>query len=364
MSIDFTAARWKRLKTNTREWWAGELDRPLIYIELSGYDAGRPEPEIPWYEITSSYDKSISSAAIVDRWDYELSTKKFLGDAYPHVMPYFGPGVLAACLGAQLKNADSTVWFRPQENLPIKDIRFVHSESDYWRQRILSLCAEAREYWDGLVQVDMTDLGGSLDVISTFRPNEGLLTDLYDAPDEVKRLTWETHEIWWRFFDEIVEMFSPRNPGHTSWGCMFSEETHYMLQCDFAYMISPEMFDEFVKPELAASCRKLKNAFYHLDGKGQLPHLDSLLSIPELKGIQWIPGEPFSDTVHWPEVYRKIRGAGKLTQMFSWQSEMGVEALDVIADQVGSAEGIAMAVLGTIEDEEKMMRFCEKYGAL
>ena len=61
------------------------------------------------------------------------------------------------------------------------------------------------------------------------------------------------------------------------------------------------MFDES-KPELAASCRRLKNAFYHLDGLGQLPHLKSLLSIPELKGIQWVPGDGQPDVTEWPAV--------------------------------------------------------------
>ena len=47
-------------------------------------------------------------------------------------------------------------------------------------------------------------------------------------------------------------------------------------------LISPQMFDEFAKPELEATCERLPRAFYHLDGPGQLPHLDSLLEIENL----------------------------------------------------------------------------------
>jgi 5-methyltetrahydrofolate--homocysteine methyltransferase len=63
-----------------------------------------------------------------------------------------------------------------------------------------------------------------------------------------------------------------------------------MLSSDFSYLIGPAMFDEFVKPGLADSCRRLPHSFYHLDGPGQLAHLDSLLAIAELDGIQWVPG--------------------------------------------------------------------------
>jgi hypothetical protein len=55
-------------------------------------------------------------------------------------------------------------------------------------------------------------------------------------------------------------------------------------------MISPQMFERFVLPDLLACCEFLDYAFYHLDGKGQLPHLNMLLALERLRGIQWVPG--------------------------------------------------------------------------
>jgi len=87
------------------------------------------------------------------------------------------------------------------------------------------------------------DLGGTLDILSTFRPSESLLFDLYDHPDVVKNLNWQIHDLWWRYYDEIDNTLQPINPGYTAWSPIFSLERYYMLQCDFAYMISPEMFE-------------------------------------------------------------------------------------------------------------------------
>jgi hypothetical protein len=90
----------------------------------------------------------------------------------------------------------------------------------------------------------MTDLGGNLDILASFRPSDALLLDLYDHPEDIKRLTWQAHEAWWRYFNELNAVLRPPNPGYTAWTPIFSESPYYMLQCDFCYMIGPDMFDD------------------------------------------------------------------------------------------------------------------------
>ena len=56
---------------------------------------------------------------------------------------------------------------------------------------------------------------------------------------------------------------------------------------------------------------RLTNVIYHLDGIGELCHLDSVLSLPELNAVQWVYGEGKPGPMHWLDVYKKIRAAGK-----------------------------------------------------
>ena len=65
-----------------------------------------------------------------------------------------------------------------------------------------------------------------------------------------------------------------------------------------------------------ACCDFLQDSFYHLDGIGQLRHLDILLSIEKLKGIQWLPGTGRPDPENWLDVLKKIRNGGKLCQVY------------------------------------------------
>jgi hypothetical protein len=81
-------------------------------------------------------------------------------------------------------------------------------------------------------------------------------------------------------------------------------------------MISPRMFERYVLPEISTCCDALDYAFYHLDGKGQIPHLDLLLSLERLRGIQWVPGDGQPQAEHWLPLLQRIRQSGKLCQVY------------------------------------------------
>ena len=362
MPIDFSFDRWKRIKDTYRRWWAGELDRPLIDATVSGHDPGRAEPEGPGNLYPAYYDLSVPAEDIVDLWDYSLSNMKFLGDAYPRAWANFGPGVIAAFLGAEPEVATDTgtVWFHPPEDLELADIHMHYDPDNVWLRRIKDIYAAAVERWDGLVQVDMTDLGGNLDILASFRPGEKLLLDLYDNPDQVERLTWEAHEVWHRYFQDINSILQPTNPGFGSWAGIFCEQRTYMLQCDFCYMISTEMFDRVVKPELVATCKRLDRSFYHLDGVGQLPHLDSLLEISELGGVQWIPGTGQSVGEHWLDLWCKILDSGRGAQLY--ESFGGFDLLDKIAQRRGSAAGMALMYQNDASRDGRLREELERLG--
>jgi len=357
MRIEFDADRWKAVTRNYGAWWNGELERPLIPLVIRNRDPGRPRPDAPLLTQATCADLGIPAEHLIDRIDYELSCCSFLGDAFPFVgMACFGPGVLAAFLGARLDNSTGRVWFHPPAELDIRDIHFTFNSDNIWFRRIRDIYAAGMRRWQGQVLMGMTDMGGVLDVLSTFRPSDKLLLDLYDHPDEVTRLAWELHDAWFTCYEALNDVLQPHNPGYSDWSGIYSDRPSYIPQCDFCYMIGPDMFDAFVKPELAATCRRLPNTIYHLDGTGQLPHLESILSIADLKGVQWVPGTGKPDCSNWPEVYRRIRDAGKLIQLYG-----DFDVLDAVSAQLGSARGIHLKD-AVASDRESAIRNLAMHG--
>ncbi len=333
MAIDFSMERWQPVKDVHRKWWAGELGRPLVY-GLGSKEPHRPPAKLKNFG-QACWDFSLPAADVIDIADYDLCRQTFLYDAFPHVnMHVFGPGVAAAFMGAQAKVAPDTVWFFPPKDQPISEVHLEYNPDHPILQRIKNICSAAGERWGGLVQTSMTDLGGNLDIVSTFRPGEQLLLDLCDHPAEVQRVLWEASECWHKYYADINAALQPTNPGYTGWDGHFSLAPYYILQCDFAYMISPEMFDDFVAPELTATCKRIDHTIYHLDGVGQLPHLDTLLAIDELDGIQWVPGTGQPYGLEWLDVYCRVLEAGKKIQVFCSH-----DLIDAIEQRVGTTEG-------------------------
>ena len=314
--ITFTDSQWEKVKSNYRAWWKNELGRAILPCVFWGKDPGRAMPKNSLLSFANCNDFSITPEQIIDRYDFELSCCEYAGDSFPIMQTaQFGPGIVAAFLGADLLNDEHTVWFHPKEIKPLQDLHFEYDADNKWLNRIREIYYAGMKRWGGSVVIAMPDLGGVLDILASFRTTDNLLFDLYDEPQEVSRLVNEIAELWYRFYCELADILKG-SQGYSDWSSIYSEKPSYMLQSDFSFMIGPDMFDAFVKRELEKTSSRLTKAWYHLDGIGELKHLDTLLSIDSICGIQWVPGEGEPRMRDWSEVYRKISAAGKKIQAY------------------------------------------------
>lgn len=311
--IHFTHGDYQRLRETLRLWWAGEWHRPIAPIITTGHDSDRAPSPFPALSFSTAWDFSVTPEQLVDAQDAFLSTCRFHGEAYPHMgMDAFGPGTLAAFLGCTPVGAKDTVWFRPpQKDIELSDLHFEPDESNPYFRRVMNVYEAALEKWGDRVVLGMVDMGGILDVLAHFRGSENLLCDLIDEPEEVLRCVREIQAMWFHYYDRINDFLRPHVPGYTQWFNLYGEEPSYILQSDFSYMISPDMFRTFVAPELASSAARIPHAIYHMDGVGEIPHLDQLLAIDAIEAIQWVPGEGVASHQNWDELLSRILASGK-----------------------------------------------------
>ncbi len=342
VEVKFSERDWERIERDWTAWWAGELERPMVIIE-------NPITFSLPMELTMEFLLEKPVDEVLDHHQMILEGREFYGDAWPKWWPDYGPGIMAGLLGANVRGTPetTTVWFDVDQRQPIEELRFAYDAENIWWKRIVELTAAAVERWQSNVLVAHTDLGGNLDILASFRSSEQLIYDLYDAPDEVLRLVREITALWLRYYDELDAIIRKAGRGTTPWAPIWSPSRCYMLQSDFAYMISPQMFEQFVLPDLAACIEELDHPFYHLDGKGQIVHLDRLLSLEKLAGIQWIPGDGQSPPEEWLPLLKRIRDAGKLCQLY-----VSAEGARTIVRELGG-RGFALYIMSFFTSREE-----------
>lgn len=363
-NIEFSSNRWVSVRDTYRKWWAGELSRPIIPVEMNGRAPGRACPEVPLLSQTTCTLTEFSASQIVDRIDYELSGKYYRGDAFPYFnMDCFGPGVVAAFLGAEIVNQTGHVWFEtnPISADEIENLHFKYDAGNKWLNRVKDIYRAGMDHWRGQVLMGMPDLGGICDILAVFMPGGELQIALYENPDEVKRLIGELQELWFRYYDELLPLVSPDGCMMTDWSSILNLEPGYIIQSDFSVMVSPGMFDEFILPELKETCRRLKKSVYHLDGPEEIRHLDSILSIEDLDGIQWIPGAAAPNISEWPELYDKLSDSGKLLQLINDFPDM--KLYDKAFDMTSRAAGRHLRQFSIdLSDVDEFQRWMERCG--
>ena len=360
--IEFDTRNFSKIKEDGQKFWDGNLKRPLIQTYLSGKEAGRRVPLKTDSELLLFFDKNITCSDFVDVWEYKLSDLLFMGDAFPYVRPLLASSAMAVYIGCDYVVDANTIWFEPSKNVNIKDIEVRYDPENIWFRRTLDIYSTAIKRWNGSVQPVITNIGGVFDILAMIIPSEDIVYAMYDQPEQIKRLIWQIHNVWWQYYEDLSKVILQGSIGYMDfWLPIPCRKPSFILQSDFCCLLTEALFDEFVKPELEESCRRLEGAMFHLDGPGAIRHLDSLLSIDNLKVIQWVPGDGQKDVTEWPELYKKVRNAGK--QIFI-TGEGTRENFDKIVEHLGSAEGLCYLACGDVCEKDVFKKWLADYNVL
>jgi hypothetical protein len=313
IKLNFDESRWSEVEKNWSAWWAGEIDRPMVILQTLDTTVNA-DP----LEFNTDFMLHKPMADYIQYYQKRLESIQFYGDSYPNWLPYFGPGIVSGFLGGPVKPSAEqvTVWFEVDKPSSYDDLHLHYDDSNPWWRRTLDVTSAALDSWGNNVVIGHTDMGGVMDILASFRTTDRLLYDLYDCPEEVARCCGDITQAWLRYYDEAHKIAGATGRGTSFWAPLLCKGRGYMLQCDFSAMISPKMFEKFELDNLTTLCNSLDYAFYHLDGPGAVRHLDTLLSIKSLKGIQWVPGSGCPGHHNWLPLLKRIRDGGKLCQIY------------------------------------------------
>jgi len=363
--MDFDKKRFSEIGDIFEKWWDGSLSRPIIQVTLEkstveggDYFASNYRKVI----LDAMYDFSLPPSEFPKVVDNAFSVLSYLGDAVP--VFYMRPtGILGGFLGQKydIDHEQGTVWFWKMASSLEEIINLRLQEDNPRLVRSLELTKAVQDYFDGNIAIGFPDFGGVMDIVSSIRDANPFLLELCLEPEDVIEACGNIHEQFnkaYRMFLDIID--EERIPGYACWATMLSRKPYFVLQNDFSAMISTEMYDEFYLPILNEECRMIPRTIYHLDGPGAVRHLDSILTVPELNGVQWINGAGAPGLDQWPDIYKKIHSSGKLCQVFiNGSSEL--KYIDYISDLLGTTQGLCFICTGREDEKQAFEEYLEKY---
>jgi hypothetical protein len=307
---------WEEAKDRMRAFWAGEyMGRcGLAVCARRTHAPDIPEPELP--------------ASLEARWmdldyltacnHYRHETTFYGGEAFPvwHGR-YPGHKSLDTFLGSPTRLAEETAWHEAillEEDLDLSGLRI--GEDNRFYRFTLAFLKRAVEESAGKSIPSLPAFGGSGDTLAALRGTERLLLDMAERPEQVRAADRFLIGLWEELYDRFYAILHEAAEGSTAWLEMWAPGKSYVIQNDFAYMISPRSFREVFLPSLEEQTRFLDQSIHHLDGEGNWPHAPALCELPRLRAIQIVPGDGKPSALHYLPMLKQIQAAGKSLQLF------------------------------------------------
>lgn len=312
--------------------WQGRNQGPIIHYRYPVEVDDAPDPpgwmgramHPDWGGAAKAFDAALSAEdprrivnEFVDYAERFLAAEGFHGEGFARVLPNFGPGVLAAFVSGYSEYTDGTTWFELGRDRPAMTLEQIAeatiADSPHRRLTELFMTALADRF-AGKRVLCMTDLGGALDLLAALHTSNDLLMALVTEGRKVSDAMEQVDKLWIDAFSRLDAICTRANGElRGCWMQLISRQRFYPLQCDFAAMISPEMFRDFVTPSLRRCGAFMGRAIFHLDGPSMIGHLPHITSVEQIRAVQWTPGagQPDVDDEGWFDLYRRIIDAGR-----------------------------------------------------
>ena len=304
---------WENAKQNYLAWWEHEyFGRCAIAIYAPKKGVTKQPPPLP----EKVEDRWLDFNYLAAMNEYKMQTTFYGGEAFPDWNPGFpGNDTHCAYLGCNVTLAETTGWGDPiidDGELTSHDYKKLKLDKDgkWWKFRGDVRHLAVRESKGKCIPSNMA-FGGCGDTLAGIRTTEKLLYDLVDCPEYVRDFDLYLMEQWIEIYEESYAITHEGAEGSTCWYTLWSPGKFYASQNDFAYMISPEMFNEIFLPSIEMQTKYLDHTIHHVDGVGNFNHVDALLELGRLQAFQILPGAGKPSPLYYMDVLKKVQAAGR-----------------------------------------------------
>ena len=320
---------WETTKARLEALWNGTIaGRPCMAVTAPQAGGGK-SPAAP----ANPEDRWLNQDWIIAHLHAGLSSTWWGGEAIPSYLLMAGWLVSA---GGKPHFSQETIWFDTFEVDFQKPSPFTIEEKDPWILKHRKLYQAVARESAGKFFLGHPLMLPANDLLSMHMGTTHFLMALMDEPawmrTAILQAARDQHEERLRLQAE-AKKWTPYWYGNAGWMAFWTPKPFASTQSDVSCMLSPELFEQFVVPELDFMGNALGAMWYHLDGYDARQHLPRSLSLPYMRVIQYTPtpSEPPNGPAHL-DFYKTIQKAGRIVHI-----ELSAENLVQLAGKLDPA---------------------------
>jgi len=286
-------------------WDRQNSDRPCISITCLR-QTDMPIPVVP----ESIEMRYMNPEYLSSQIEYYFASTSFYGEA-PPAAPHQMAGTVLGCI-SNIDFSEGAIEIKPVIKSINEKIPWYPGPDDLWRPKVEKIVNKILDMALGTFMVDQMSQYPLNDLIPLLRGSTEFMMDLVDDPDLCVQKLRELFPLWLENSQYFRSLLDSRQGecGTVLWNGTWSPDRVRDVQSDMSVMISKEMFERFVLPELDMVSDYYDYLWYHVCGCKR--HLGSLLTRSYIRAFQYAPNphEPPNGSAHI-DFYREIQAAGR-----------------------------------------------------
>lgn len=266
--------------------WSKDVDDyPPIRVRFPAHGIAEQSPPVVTEAFVDPYDY----------WDgFWRSRADFPDDAIPALQLDMGAAFMSSVMGNKLWYDQGTTWsehaLTDWSMLDELERRTIGRENPAI-SRVLAAARSLREKSGEASPISVAMLTGPGDVMTALRGPSDLCVDLFEHPNEVRRLATVCTEAIRKTMMLQFETIAPFRGGYVDSYDIWTPGRSSYFANDFSILVSPELYREFFFPFDARTAEVFETPWLHVHSGGARL-VPEFREIPGLRGIQIVNDRP------------------------------------------------------------------------
>ena len=278
----------RKLVGYRRFWDRAPVERPLIGFSVGGWFPFQRFPAMqPFRGRTGLEPQDLRPEAFLA--DYEGIVSGWNGiedDMIRGISPLPFLPWLEAMLGCRVQVGEESVWAEEGRFDYAELGRIDCSEENPWRRKYLEFVRVLREHFGEHIPVGLPILRGTSDMVAALRGSERMVYDLYDHPQEFRRLGEACTTLLIELIRAQHVITGPFAGGYVIDALgIWAPERLGRLQEDASALFSPDLYVTHLQPHDRRAAEAFPRSLIHLHSSS-LFLLDQILDVEALGCIQ------------------------------------------------------------------------------